>query len=569
MESSDELDEQMIKTEEPQINSEKLTKKNTLKKPGKTDKSPEKTESYAKETENFVDGKIEEGRFYKEDNTERSLEKQESYNAKSNKIKNQATDAKKEKDYDEVFMTAKKAPKDSDDYEYKQEIEDERRVLGMSSDEDNGIKRSFEKDQKKGFGVDPDKDVQGSDFVLEKKQTLKKQYTNQKIDEDGSALLLNKKSSIKNPTPEIKELSFAKKKTAKISEEIKDPAYDGTTKKKPKKQGKLENNQAGNIENIANPSNVIEEFKGFKDTFSAENNQRFFEEEEPQVSEKKNKKPKKDMKKLRDSSRSDRSNSRSRRNDKQTFDEDNEKSFKQERPENLINRLFADEIMTHANPVDKVPECPETPNLGSPIKETKYSKGAKDAKGAKDTKVAKDVKDVKDIKRSQGSAYWSRNEFELENEKLRAKVLEYEEVIKQQSEEIKELKRQLGQKTEKPKRISSPKSSGHIQKKPDDIFLKKKADLFKKEDMDFWKIVDDGQGNKEPQRLEDIAALKDLWILNIDSGSALYNNLSIKKPQGVKSNALTRVESSKGGNMKSRVLPKIATKSDLRSISKK
>ncbi|OMJ94860.1 hypothetical protein SteCoe_1886 [Stentor coeruleus] len=552
MESSEEFDDQMIKIEEPQINSGKFTKKNTLKKSGKTDESLEIKENHAKETENFFDRKIEEGQFYKENNTEKSLVKQESFKVKNKKIKQQIPDANKVKNYDEVIMTSKKQHKSNDDEDYKQEIENENRISRMSYDKDDIIKASYEESQKKRFGIDSDEDMQGDDIVLEKKTTLKKQHTNQNIEED--LVSLNKKISLKNSSPEIQELFFDNKHTEKIPEESKVPVYDGTIKKEPKKQEKLENHQKSNIEKVSNPENIIDEFKGFKETFSADNSQRFFDKEESRMDEKKNKKQKNDIKKSKGSSKSSSSSSRSLKNDKPIFAEDKGKSFKQERPENLINRLFTNEIMTHDSYIEKVVEHPETPNLGSPIKETKHDKS---------------VKDANDAKRSQGSAYWSRNEFELENRKLRAKILEYEEIINQQSEEIKELKIQLDQKTEKPIRVASPKSSGHIQKKPGDIFLKKKSDLFKKDDIDFWKVIDDGQSTREPQHLEDISALKDLWILNIDSGSALYNNISMRKPQGVKSNALTRVETSKRGNTKSRVLPKIATKNELRSISKK
>jgi hypothetical protein len=77
--------------------------------------------------------------------------------------------------------------------------------------------------------------------------------------------------------------------------------------------------------------------------------------------------------------------------------------------------------------------------------------------------------------------------------------------------------------------------------------------------MDFWKILDEPIDQNDPKKLEDISALKDLWILNTDSGQGLFSNTPIKKPQGIKPNALTRTESSKINLSKSRVLPKISS----------
>ena len=185
---------------------------------------------------------------------------------------------------------------------------------------------------------------------------------------------------------------------------------------------------------------------------------------------------------------------------------------------------------------------PETPNLGSPIKESKNPL------------------------RSEGSAYWSKEAPSTENQQLKEKLQEYEDIIQRQSVEIKLLKKQLdSQSQEFPKFLDrarkSPRSSGFIQKKAEGSFLKKESDLFKKDDMDFWKMAEENN-SKEPQKLEDIASLKDLWILNMDSGAALYNNLSGKKIQGVKPNPLNKYDY-QGRNSKSRVLPKIQTKPNL------
>ena len=93
-------------------------------------------------------------------------------------------------------------------------------------------------------------------------------------------------------------------------------------------------------------------------------------------------------------------------------------------------------------------------------------------------------------------------------------------------------------------------------------------DLFRKEDLDFWKINEEGNGMKEPQKLEDIATLKDLWILNMESGAALLNNLSGKKLQGVKPNPLNRYEQYPKSGSKSRILPKISTNKNMKELQK-
>ena len=186
---------------------------------------------------------------------------------------------------------------------------------------------------------------------------------------------------------------------------------------------------------------------------------------------------------------------------------------------------------------------PETPNMGSPRRKSK------------------------DPLRSDGSAYWSKEAPSSENMQLKEKLQEYEDIIRTQAEEIKLLKQQLdSQSQEFPKFLDKgrkfPRSSGFIHKKIEGSFMKNELDVFKSDDMDFWKMAEDTNNSKEPQKLEDIASLKDLWILNMESGAALLSNISGKKAQGVKPNPLNKYEY-QGRYSKSRALPKIQTRSNL------
>ena len=183
---------------------------------------------------------------------------------------------------------------------------------------------------------------------------------------------------------------------------------------------------------------------------------------------------------------------------------------------------------------------PETPNLASPVKLKEKSKK------------------LKNIKTSD-SAVWNTQQDEVA--KLKKQLKEYELLIEKQAQEILELKR--SQQPNDKKRKISPKSSGFLQKRSDGTFLHKNPELLKKDDYDFWKIQDEVPNAREPQKLEDIAALKDLWILNMESGSQLNNNLNGKKTSGIKANPLTKYESNKSANIRNRFLPKIATKKDL------
>jgi hypothetical protein len=219
----------------------------------------------------------------------------------------------------------------------------------------------------------------------------------------------------------------------------------------------------------------------------------------------------------------------------ETLKKDSEKIFHNQIPDNP----------------EKNSESPETPNLGSPVKEIKIAV------------------------RSEGSAYWSKSEPESESERLKRKVEEYETIIERQSQEINDLKKQLNsysreysRQYEKPN-IKSPKSSGFLQKKIEGSYLKKEPENFRKEDLDFWKISENEPDTiKEPQKLEDIASLKGLWIYNMESAPPSYNKFSGKKLPGVKPNPLMRYDSHQKTSSKAKLLPKIQTKKDLKDVQK-
>ena len=161
----------------------------------------------------------------------------------------------------------------------------------------------------------------------------------------------------------------------------------------------------------------------------------------------------------------------------------------------------------------------------------------------------------------------------MEFQKLKEKLQEYEETIKKQADEITSLRQKLNtsfdySKYPEKQKKHSPKSSGLLQKRIESTFFKKESDSLRKEDLDFWKINEEDHNKREPQRLEDIAALKDLWIYNMETGPSVYKQ-STKRMQGVKPNPLTRHESYQKATVKAKVLPKISAKRDNKEVNKK
>lgn len=239
----------------------------------------------------------------------------------------------------------------------------------------------------------------------------------------------------------------------------------------------------------------------------------------------------------------------------------------------LVGDIFAGKVNELMGADRDRSSSPETPNLASPVKPVKNNKGGNKieaGKGRRDysgsdasdeRKQGRKLNEKKGKKpQSPDSAVWISQQEEIR--KLKQQLKEYETIIEKQSLEINDLKKSQNLLTG-PKRKLSPKSSGFLQKRTDGTFLQKNNEMLKRDDFDFWKINDEASSTKEPQKLEDIAALKDLWILNMESGAQLHNNLSGKKNPGVKANPLTKFESNKSANIRNRFLPKISTKKDL------
>ena len=240
----------------------------------------------------------------------------------------------------------------------------------------------------------------------------------------------------------------------------------------------------------------------------------------------------------------------------------------------LVGDIFTGKVNEMMNAGRDRSSTPETPNLASPVKLAKNpkagnkletGKGRRADSGSDDSQARRQGKKGLNEKKgnkpqSPDSAVWISQQEEIR--KLKQQLKEYESIIEKQSSEITDLKKSQNLLTG-PKRKLSPKSSGFLQKRAEGTFLQKNSEMLKRDDFDFWKINDDAPNTKEPQKLEDIAALKDLWILNMESGAQLHNNLSGKKNPGVKANPLTKFESNKSANIRNRFLPKISTKKDL------
>ncbi|OMJ92261.1 hypothetical protein SteCoe_5032 [Stentor coeruleus] len=550
MDLNSEPEENSIKDDIPEESLEKNHKKTTLKQTEKNHQIIADKPSHDDKTDNFIEGLLENVSPTYEKDLNKDLENPKPLKEKKKNTKLQNPDEKNlefEKGNEDDKMILKSYKNKEKNYE-KGNIE-------VESDSEDKKERKSDKGKKSDQGYeneDINYDRNDIDDVLVKKPTLKKKKSEEDFNDTPMHPPSFKKQDTDDYIQDPPKDPLHKKLTIKTSQPAEEFKSESTENKKLKKPKKVIPEKPPSREPI-DPNPIYEKpFQEFKEIFSAEDDRQLIEkktsqdyenpknienlEENIYISKKTLPKQTKEKKqKSSEKSQSSRSSSNSNRG---KHLKKNEKTKHEENNTKMIKQLLANEMMNN-EPEDKNPECPDTPNLGSPIKE------------------------VKSLINNQGSAYWSRNEHELENEKLKAKLQEYEETIKRQNDEIKYLKKQLIQHTEKTKRISSPKNPGYFNKKSDGNFFKKEPDL-RKEDMDFWNIPDEGLYQKEPQKLEEISALKDLWILNIESGSALYNNISIKKTQGVKPNPLTRAESSKSGNTKSRVLPKISMKREYR-----
>lgn len=530
---------------------EKIHKKASLKQPENIHQTIVKKPSYDEQIDGFIEGILEQVPPTNEGNLNKDHEDPIPVKEKKKKPKLQNPEEKKleiEKRDEETEMMM-------GNHKNQGKINEEKNVENESDNEVIKERKNNErKENDQGYGNEDMTDSKhGNDDLLVKIPTLKKGKSKDNFNENPIHPLSSEKQDIDNFVQDPPKELLQKKQTTKVPQPVEEGKFQATENKKPKN---FISEKPPSREPI-DPNPASENlFQGFKETFSAEDDRQLIEKDNFQGYENlkkfenledigipKKSSTKQTKEKMRKSSEKSQSSRSSSNSDKGKYSEKHEKSQPEKNNTKLIKDLLTKELMKNEPEVKNL-DCPDTPNLGSPIKEIKSSIN------------------------NQGSAYWSRNEHELENEKLRAKLQEYEETIKKQNDEIKDLKKQLVQHTEKTKRISSPKLPGYFNKKSDGNFFKKEPDL-RKEDMDFWKIADEGLYQKDPQKLEDISALKDLWILNMESGSALYNNISIKKNQGVKPNPLTRAESSKSGNTKSRVLPKISMKKNLREYSRK
>lgn len=408
---------------------------------------------------------------------------------------------------------------------------------GKNKKEDKGMHKGQEEKESNRFESplsDRDNEKKYENGIFEEENIEKQEIVKQKTDHD---IVVEKQEKIgKKLTKNDKE--FGKKNSEKVeSTEKKDLVLDDENDKNLEGLGRL----------FEKMPTMKEEPKAFSNKTDAPGFDqvgmfnKLLESEDP-ISLKDSLTKKNDF--FQDSSSSSEKIKKSPQRKKKNSDQGSEKSSKRKSSSENSSKKNKSKLVNHLlsqkqdKYLDKNRESPETPNLGSPVKESK-----------------------KPI-RSEGSAYWSKDLSETEQ--LKKKVSEYEKIIQKQSDEITQLKRQIDSQSQEfpSKQRKSPKSSGFLQKKIESTsFLKREPELFKKEDIDFWKLADDTTLTKEPQRLEDIASLKDLWILNMESGASLYNNLSNKKVQGVKPNPLNKFDYQKG--IKTRALPKIPTRNSL------
>lgn len=325
---------------------------------------------------------------------------------------------------------------------------------------------------------------------------------------------LSKKNTLKlAENQEIEEDSLKK-----IDKSLKLTQNEGKKEKNPKRQAKSSSDSEDQAIKVTEAYKAPEKVKKNK-KFESKNT---FGDNFPQIKQSSESKP--GRKNSNSSHKSSKSHSSNSNNEKK-----NQGDF-------FFNMLKADE----SNKKVSEGSLPETPNLASPVRpELKQKKPKK-------------------VETTESAVWVTKND---EVEKLKKQLKEYEQLIEKQAQEIQELKK--SQIPIDKKRKISPKSSGFLQKRSENTFFNKNSELLKKDDYDFWKIQDDVPNNREPQKLEDIAALKDLWILNMESGSKLNNNLNSKKTSGIKANALTKYDANKSNNIRNRFLPKIATKKDL------
>lgn len=89
------------------------------------------------------------------------------------------------------------------------------------------------------------------------------------------------------------------------------------------------------------------------------------------------------------------------------------------------------------------------------------------------------------------------------------------------------------------------------------------------EEYEFWKTSEEkAQGPyNEPTKLEEIASLKDLWIVNMEKKTpSIEQQLDNRKSTGFKANALTKPSMGAGRHLQDRSLPKLHEKSGLSNI---
>lgn len=520
MDSKNDIEGHAVKNEALERNAEKINKKTTMKQVDKSDRNNENRRSLDKGNEKIAEEIMKQRSGNNEELMKKDGDDDKNYKKKETKIQ------------------GREDKRDKTDFEKPGNKESDNVVIGMNKENIKSESKVNEKEKEIYIEDEKDKiDEYDSNNVLVKKVTLKKQNKEENGSEIPVAETNDKRANLKESIPQDSFEDFTHRKSIfNALEPIEEIKNDTKNKKTTKKQ---------TGQNLDKPHSGDSSFSQSREPQSPEALEKHLNPQENPTLTEKSIKPKKSKKKSKPEQGKDNlsdSNKPKTRNSNSSMSS-NHSSEKipqdaTEKSTDLISNLINNKIMHISDPQEKSQSPPGTPNSDSLSKPS-----------------------IKP-KKNQNPAYSSENSEKnekSENKKLQAKLHEYEEVIKKQNEEIQNLKSQLNQQNDKSKPIFSSNPSNFLNKKLEIGLFKKQNANSIKDDMDFWKILDEPIDQSDPKKLEDISALKDLWILNTDSGQGTFSNTPIKKTQGIKPNALTRTESSKINLSKSRVLPKISS----------